>query len=202
MRPLATVVLALTAVAFPLIAEAQGRSASTGGTGGQAAVRPGARSTASVPSLPTAKQVSTGMNPAAELISKRKKLGLDDATVAALTELSAELEARLSPSVQRYDSLRTQVQMARNRTRSGMAPSTEEQQVARERAVVLVRTMAEVRAGRAKDVEAAIARVPEEKRAAAQAILDEQLEELTRNFRRAGPEGQVLAGPPGAGQRP
>lgn len=202
MRPLTAVVLVLAAVLLPHTADGQGRSASTGGTGGQAAVRPGARSTASVPSLPTAKQVSAGMNPAAELIGKRKKLGLDEATVASLTQLSGELETRLSPSVQRYDSLRTQVQMARNRTRSGMAPSIEEQQVARERAVVLVRTMAEVRAGRSKDVEATLALVPEEKREAARAILEEQLEDLTRTFRRAGPEGQVLAGPPTAGQRP
>jgi hypothetical protein len=83
-----------------------------------------------------------------------------------------------------------------------MAPSVEEQQIARERMVVLVRTMAELRAQRTKDVDEALALLPEEKRTEGRALLDEQAEDMTRTFRRSGPEGAAAAGGPPGGRRP
>jgi hypothetical protein len=187
-------------VIAPLTLSAQrGSSASTGGTGGRAS-GPGPRASApTTPPLPNARVVNEGMNPAAHLLVKKKKLKLDDATVTTLGTASAEMSERYSPMLTRYDSLRTQVNMARNRMNSGMAPSVEEQQIARERMIVLIRTMAELRAQRAKDVDEALALLPEDKRAEGRALLDEQAEEMTRTFRRSGPEGAAAAG---GGRRP
>jgi hypothetical protein len=188
-------------VLVPVALEAQGSagrtgsSAGTGGSGGRAG-GPGARGSApTTPALPNRKAVTAGTNPADYLVDKRKKLKLDDATVAALQEFSAKLDERYAPGLERYDSLRTQVNMARNQTRAAL-PSAEEQQIARERAVVLGRTMAEVRAQRAKDVEETLALVPEAQREAAKAALDEQASDMARTFRRSGPEGAAAAGGP------
>jgi hypothetical protein len=142
------------------------------------------------------------MNPAVHLIDKKRKLKLDDATVTSLQTLSGTINERYAPTLARYDSLRTQVNMARNRIGSGMAPSVEEQQIARERMIVLIRTMAELRAQRAKDVDEALALLPEDKRAEGRTLLDEQAEDMVRAFRRSGPEGAAAAGGPPGGRRP
>jgi hypothetical protein len=139
------------------------------------------------------------MNPADYLIDKKRKLKLDEATLTALGTASAAINERYAPALARYDSLRTQVNMARNRMSSGMAPSVEEQQIARERMIVLVRTMAELRAQRTKDVDEALALLPEDKRTEGRALLDEQAEDMVRTFRRSGPEGAAAAG---GGRRP
>jgi hypothetical protein len=185
----------------PVALEAQGTagrtgsSAGTGGSGGQARGAGARGSAPTTPPLPNRKAVTSGTNPADYLVDKRKKLKLDDATVASLKELSAQLDERYAPGLTKYDSLRTQVNMARNQTRAAL-PSAEEQQIARERAIVLGRTMAEVRAQRAKDVEETLALVPEEHREAAKAALEEQAAEMARTFRRSGPEGAAAAGGP------
>lgn len=185
----------------PVALEAQGTagrtgsSAGTGGSGGRASGAGARGSAPTTPALPNRKAVTAGTNPAEYLIGKRKKLKLDDATVASLKELSATLDERYAPGLTRYDSLRTQVNMARNQTRAAL-PSAEEQQVARERAVVLGRTMAELRTQRQKDVEETLALVPEAQREAAKAAIDEQAADMARSFRRSGAEGAAAAGGP------
>jgi hypothetical protein len=193
--------LGLLALLAPALLEAQGSagrtgsSAGTGGSGGRAS-GPGARGSApTTPALPNLKAVVKGTNPAAYLVDKRKKLKLDEATVASLSELAASLDERYAPGLTRYDSLRTQVNMARNQTRAAL-PSAEEEQIARARATVLGRTMAEVRAQRAKDVEEVLALVPEAQREAAKEALDEQAADMARTFRRSGAEGAAAAGGP------
>jgi hypothetical protein len=197
----------LGVVAFLLIAPLtlsaqRGSSASTGGTGGRAS-GPGPRGDApTTPPLPNVRAVTAGMNPADHLIDKKRKLKLEEATLTALGTASAAMNERYAPTLARYDSLRTQVNMARNRTSSAMPPSEEERQIARERMIVLVRTMAELRAQRAKDVDEALALLPEDKRTEGRALLDEQAEDMVRTFRRSGPEGAAAAGGPPGGRRP
>lgn len=160
--------------------------------------------------LPTARVIGAGLNPATELIDKRRKLGLDETTLAALRALEVEFNTSRAELFVRYDSLRAQVNMARNRMESGVTPSTQEQQVSRERMVVLVRVMQELRADRAEQVRQVLAALPEEKRAAAQEFLEAQVEDLARTLRRSGQEGNALAGgaprdgnaPPTGRQRP
>lgn len=203
MRLLPRLVIATLLLVAPLTLSAQrGSSASTGGTGGRA-TGPGPRGEApTTPPLPNVRAVTEGMNPADHLIDKKRKLKLDDSTVTALQSLSGAINERYAPTLARYDSLRTQVNMARNRMNSGMAPSIEEQQIARERAIVLIRTMAELRAQRTKDVDEALALLPEDKRAEGRTLLDEQAEDMARTFRRSGPEGAAAAGGPPGGRRP
>jgi hypothetical protein len=189
-------------VLAPLTLEAQrGGTASTGGTGGRA-TGPGARGSApTTPPLPNVRAVTKGMNPAAYLVDKRKKLKLDEATVTTLKALAEDINLRYAPTLERYDSLRTQVNMARNQKAAAMGPTEEEQQIARERLIVLTRTMAELREQRATDVAATLAAVPEDKREAAKAMLDDQASDMTRVLRRSGPEGAAAAGGAG-GRRP
>lgn len=202
MPRLLALAVAVALVSGPTLVAAQGsRSASTGGTGGRAAERPGARSSATTPSLPTARSVSEQVNPAAELVAKRKKLGLDDATVEQLKGLAAAAAERQQPTVALYDSLRTGVHMARNRTRSGMAPPAEEVAMNRERVGLLARTVGALRVQRDKDVEEALAVLPEDKREAATKLLEEQQADLTRGFRRSGAEGAAAAGALAGGSR-
>lgn len=203
MRLLPRLGIATLLLVAPLTLSAQrGSSASTGGTGGRA-TGPGPRGEApTTPPLPNVRAVTEGMNPADHLIDKKRKLKLDDSTVTALQSLSGAINERYAPTLARYDSLRTQVNMARNRTSSAMAPSIEEQQIARERAIVLIRTMAELRAQRTKDVDEALALLPEDKRAEGRTLLDEQAEDMVRTFRRSGPEGAAAAGGPPGGRRP
>lgn len=203
MRLLSRLSVATLLLVAPLTLSAQrGSSASTGGTGGRA-TGPGPRGEApTTPPLPNVRAVTDGMNPAGHLVEKKRKLKLDDSTVTALEALSTTINERYAPRLARYDSLRTQVNMARNRVNSGMAPSIEEQQVARERAIVLIRTMAELRAQRTKDVDEALALLPEDKRAEGRTLLDEQAEDMVRSFRRSGPEGAAAAGGPPGGRRP
>jgi hypothetical protein len=157
--------------------------------------RPSAREGRSVAPLPASRAVSAGLNPATELISKRRKLGLDNVTLDSLKALENAYRSRHDELFSRYDSLRAQVQMSRNRLDSTRAPSPEEQQIARERTIVLSRVMDELRADRAAQIEETLAAIPEAKRAEAQTMLDEQAADLERSFRRAGPEGNALAGP-------
>jgi hypothetical protein len=203
MRLLSRLRVATLLLVAPLTLSAQrGSSASTGGTGGRA-TGPGPRGEApTTPPLPNVRAVTEGMNPADHLIDKKRKLKLDDAMVTSLQTLSGTINERYAPALARYDSLRTQVNMARNRMNSGMAPSIEEQQIARERAIVLIRTMAELRAQRTKDVDEALALLPEDKRAEGRTLLDEQAEDMVRSFRRSGPEGAAAAGGPPGGRRP
>lgn len=170
---------------------------------------PSAASRPSVPSLPNSKVVTSGTNPAEELVDKRRRLGLDEATLTTLRALAATMNERYAPDLARYDSLRTQVNMARNvaqeRASAGRLPDADAEQIAGERAVVLGRVMAAVREQRALDVEEALAVVPEEKREAARAMLVTQAEELARAFQRSGREGAAAAGRPirgGTGRRP
>lgn len=187
----------------PLTLTAQrGSQASTGGSDGRA-TGPGPRASApTTPPLPNARVVNDGINPAAHLLDKKRKLALDDATITALGAASAEMDARYAPALARYDSLRIQVNMARNRTRSAMAPTIEEQQVARERMIVLLRTMAELRAQRITDVDVALGLLPEDKRTEGRALLDKQAEDMVRTLQRSGPEGAAAAGAPPGGPRP
>lgn len=195
-------VAALLLIAPLTLSAQRGSQASTGGTGGRAS-GPGPRGEApTTPPLPNVRAVTEGINPADHLIDKKRKLKLDDSTVTALGGASAAMNARYAPALARYDSLRTQVNMARNRTSSAMAPSIEEQQIARERMIVLLRTMAELRAQRAKDVDEALALLPEDKRTEGRTLLDEQAEDMVRTFRRSGPEGAAAAGGPPGGRRP
>lgn len=153
-----------------------------------------------IPPLPNSRIVGAGLNPASELVDKRRRLALDDSTLGALRTLEATFDARYAEDLARYDSLRAQVTMARNRVQGAMAPSAEEQQIARERTIVLTRVVAALRQQREKDVAEALAALPEEKRAMAQDILTEQSADLARAFRRSGPEGAALSGgPPGSG---
>lgn len=206
MRRLA-IAVAIGALALsPLVLDAQSRSAGTGGTGGRASARPGQRgeSAARLPSpLPNVRAVTTGTNPALELVDRKKKLKLEAETVTALEALAETMNARYAPLFARYDTLRTQANMARNQTKAAMGPSEEEQQIARERIAALRMLMAEVREQRAKDVDEALAAVPEDKREDARAALTDQAEEMARSFRRSGAEGAAAAGPGGgAGRRP
>lgn len=155
--------------------------------------------------LPNARAVTAGLDPAAYLIDKKRRLQADESLLATLSGLASTFDARYAPHLARYDSLRAQVQMARNRVQGAMEPAAEEMEVARERTIVLMRVMAELRAQREKDVAETLAALPEEKRVVAQELLTEQAEELARAFRRGGPEGMAMAGgPPGgpAGRRP
>ncbi len=170
---------------------------------------PSARGGRTIAPLPAGRAVSAGLNPATELIARRRKLGLDNATVDSLKVLENTYRARHDERFSRYDSLRAQVQMSRNRLDSTRAPSPEEQQIARERTIVLVRLMTELRADRAAQISETLAAIPEDKRAEAEALLTEQAAELDRAFRRAGPEGNAAAGPaprnpdaPPGGRRP
>lgn len=184
---------------IPLSLEAQSRSAGTGGTGGRATGRPGQRgeTAARLPAaLPNVRAVTNGTNPALELVDRRKKLKLDAETVTALEALSETMNARYAPLFERYDALRTEANMARNQTKAAMGPTEEEQQIARERIAALRILMTEVREQRAKDVEEALAAVPEAQREAAKAALDEQAEDMARTFRRSGAEGAAAAGGP------
>lgn len=211
--------LALGALVLsPLTLDAQGRSAGTGGTGGTARGRPGQRGEMAgrqPTPLPNVRAVTNGTNPATELVDKRRKLKLDDATVAALRALSETMDARYAPLLARYDTMRVQANMARNQAQAAGAANIggqsarpqvneEEQALARERITVLRTVMAEVRAQRAKDVEEALAALPEDKREEGKKILDEQAEDMARTFRRSGAEGAAAAGPPsgGAQRRP
>lgn len=195
-------VVALLLLAPVALSAQRGSQASTGGTGGRATGQGPRGDAPTTPPLPNVRAVTEGMNPADHLIDKKRKLKLEDATVTALGAASAAMNERYAPILARYDSLRTQVNMARNRTSSAMAPSIEEQQIARERMIVLVRTMTELRAQRAKDVDEALALLPEDKRAEGRTVLDEQAEDMTRTFRRSGPEGAAAAGGPPGGRRP
>ncbi|MBX3174417.1 MAG: hypothetical protein KF709_08380 [Gemmatimonadaceae bacterium] len=208
--------LALGALVLsPLTLDAQGRSAGTGGTGGTARGRPGQRGEAAgrQPSpLPNVRAVTNGMNPATELVDSRRKLKLDDATVTRLRALSEAMDARYAPMLARYDTMRVQANMARNQAAAASAANIggqaarpqaneEEQALARERIAVLRTVMAEVREQRAKDVEEALAAIPEDKREDAKKILDDQAEAMARTFRRSGAEGAAAAGPAGGAQR-
>jgi len=191
MRPVTLLlgVAALLAAASPLAAQ-RGRTPTSSAN---SAPR-------TIPPLPNARVVTAGLNPAAELIDKKRRLALDEATLATLKTLEATFDARYAEDLARYDSLRAQVNMARNRMQGAMEPSDEEMQIARERTIVLSRVFGELRVQREADVAEALAALPEEKRAMAQELLAEQAEDLARAFRRSGPEGAALAGgPPGAG---
>lgn len=204
MRRLAIAVAIGALSLSPLILEAQSRSAGTGGTGGRATGRPGQRgeSAARQPApLPNVRAVTSGTNPALELVDRKKKLKLDAETVTALEALAATMNERYAPLFARYDTLRTQANMARNQTKAAMGPTEEEQQIARERIAALRILMAEVRAQRAKDVDEALAAVPEDRREDARKALEEQAEELARSFRRSGAEGAAAAGPGGGAAR-
>lgn len=203
MRPIPHLgVIALLFIAPVSLAAQRGSQASTGGTGGRATGEGPRADARATPPLPTSRSVTEGTNPADYLVDKRRKLKLEDSTVTALQTLSTSINARYAPALARYDSLRTQVNMARNRTSSAMAPTIEEQQISRERIIVLVRTMAELRAQRATDVDEALALLPEDKRAEGRTLLDEQAEDMTRSFRRSGPEGAAASGGAPGGRRP
>lgn len=205
--------LAIGALALiPISLDAQSRSAGTGGTGGTARGRPGQRGEAEArqPSpLPNVRAVESGMNPALELISSRRKLRLDEATLTTLRTMADAMNERYAPMLAHYDTIRTQANMARNQARAADAANIggtaarpmanpEEQQMARERITVLRSLMTDVRAQRAKDVEEALAAIPEDKREEAKKLLDEQAEDMARTFRRSGAEGAAAAG---GGQR-
>ena len=156
---------------------------------------PSGKEQRTVAPLPAARGVSAGLNPATELIAKRRRLGIDETTVGTLRALETTYNEARAERLQRYDSLRAQVQMSRNRMQSGVTPATEERQISRERTIVLVRVMAELRSTRAAQVAETIAAIPEEKRAMAEEMLNEQADDLARTLRRAGPEGSEAAGP-------
>jgi hypothetical protein len=138
--------------------------------------------------------VTANLNPAAYLVDKRRRLGLDETQLETVRAFEATYNARYADGLARYDSLRAQVQMARNRVSGAMGPTTEEQEIARERTIVLSRVMAALREQRDADVIELVGTLPEDKRVLTQELLTEQAESPARALRRSGPEGVAAAG--------
>lgn len=135
--------------------------------------------------VPNASRVKSWNNVAEELIDKRKKLGLDEATVAKLKELATTIDERNTPAVATFDSLRT---LARADNNAGQAGTLE----GRSRVAMMNTTVRDIRSSRDADTEAALALIPAEKHDAAKAVLATQEQDMDRAF---GPRQR-------AGQRP
>lgn len=148
--------------------------------------------------LPTVAQVREHSNVADLLIDKRKKLGLDQAAVDALTAMSRTIEARNAPDLATYDSLRIKSRAAS--LNGGNAPDPE----ARARMQALGGAVQALVAARASDETAALALVPADKQDEARKLLADQAEDLRKAAgpRGGGPGAGPGSGPGGRPQRP
>jgi hypothetical protein len=167
---LTTLALAATAIALalPVTASAQ-RSNTTSGNRGQP--------NTSVPAftVPNANRVKSMGNVAAELIDNRRRLSLDDNAVNQLRELAAEIDKRNEPELSRFDSLRTVARANNNTNQSGTLEG---------RATVAQMNEAarNIAGHREADAAKALEFVPEDKHAAAQAIIQNQQRDFDRAF--------------------
>lgn len=155
-------------LALPAAADAQ-RSNTRSGNVGQPDTR--------VPpfTVPTANRVKAMGNVATELIDNRRRLGLDDAAVAALRELATEIDTRNEPDLATFDSLRTVARANNNTNQSGSL----EGRATTAQMNLTARNIAERREA---DTERALALIPEDKHAAARTILQNQQRDFDRAF--------------------
>ena len=144
-----------------------------------------AQAAASTFTMPKGLVVNEHANPAALLVGKRKKLGLDDATVNSLKTLAATIDERNAPHISTYDSLRA-------RMRTGDAVAGSEGDEARVRARAMGETLRAIQSPREDDKAAALALVPADKQDEAKKLLadqDEDFKKATAPRRGGGPPG-------------
>jgi hypothetical protein len=132
--------------------------------------------------LATAKDIEK-LNPAGLLIDKRKKMSLDDSTVAALHTLQLKIYERNGDLLARYDSVRQAMPPA---PKSGDEP-TAQQSADRQLAMQTIRkTLEELMDRRRTDISETLALVPENAKKKAAGLLDDQDEELGKLMPKSG----------------
>jgi hypothetical protein len=152
---------------------------------GRPAPKAPAQASASTFTVPKGSVVNEHANPATLLVEKRKKLDLDDATVASLKTLAATIDERNAPLISTYDSLRT-----RMRTGDAVAGAAGDEARARNRA--MGETVRAIKSPREEDKAAALALVPADKQEEAKKLLAQQDQDLTKAT-----ESRRGGGPPG-----
>lgn len=179
---LRTLLLTLTVLPAPLLAQMGGMGMGGMGMGGRGSIGQ-TPSNRGLPKFATAKELER-FNAADALLNERRKLKLTDEQVAQLTTLRATLFERNSDLLVRYDSVRRNFRVPKaleaNAPPSTEPPTPQELQTLREQMLAMMDIADSLMARRPEQTASVLALVSEEQKKDAEKELKNQSEDLRK----------------------